>query len=186
MVGQALLAELVRLTTAIARAAEVAGDARRASALLELKTQQLEQAYATAQPVCGAEAGAPLADPCPAPPKVGVTSTLPPELELIRRQMGAQRGSGSRQARGAPRGERSAQDRHCSLEPGGRDADGEGQGRWFGPQQSGAGGLNSFVEVLTGRPGHTSQVSSSSSATSKYCPLGTMCFCKLVIGVSIT
>lgn len=118
----------MRLTTAIARAAEVAGDARRASALLELKTQQLEQAYAAAQPVGGAEAGAPLADR-PLHPKVGVTSTLPPELELIQRQMGAQRGSGSRQARGAPRGERSAQDRHRSLEPGGRDADGEGQGR---------------------------------------------------------
>ncbi|GAB3930749.1 mobilization protein [Microlunatus endophyticus] len=129
LVGQAvLLAELMRLTTAIARAAEVAGDARHASALLKLKTLQLEQPYAAAQPrITGATAPAPVDNLSPAA-KAGTTSALPPELEQVQRQMRPQRGSGSRPARGTPQRERPARDRRHSPEAG-RDSGREGQSR---------------------------------------------------------
>lgn len=129
LVGQAvLLAELVRLTTAIARAAEAAGDSRRASALLKLKTLQLEQAYAAAQRgIAGATAPIP-GDVSPA--HAGTTSALPSELEQIQRQMRAQRGSGSRHTRGAPRrADRPARDRRRRSPETGRDSDGEDQSR---------------------------------------------------------
>lgn len=129
LVGQAVLvAELVRLTLAIARAAEAAGDARRASALLQLKTQQLEQAYAAAQPgSAGATAPVPVDTLSPAP-KSRTTPALPPELEQIQRQMQAQRGSGSRHTRGTPQGERPVRDRRRSSETG-RESDGEDHSR---------------------------------------------------------
>jgi hypothetical protein len=128
LVGQAvLLAELMRLTAAIARAAEAAGDARRASALLQLKTQQLEQAYAAAQSPTVSEAAALPAEPFSS--KSDSASPLSPELEQIRRQMQAQRGSGTRRVRGTPRGEPSVQDRRRNPEPSRRDAEGEEHGR---------------------------------------------------------
>lgn len=116
-----LLAELLRLTATIARAAEAVGDARRAAALLQLRTQKLEGAYAAVQ--SAGTSKAPSADHVLANNPTAVPA-LPPELEQIQRQMQAQRGRrGPRRSSDTPRVDRLVQDRRYSPDVELRESD---------------------------------------------------------------